>query len=83
MATYSVILEDAQTSTAGGLNKITFDNQRIKTIEATDLDDAWLLARTKYYIEQIDGPNTQIKDIQAGVVTLEKEPQSEGLKEEE
>jgi hypothetical protein len=79
MATFSVILEDVTKEEVVDKKKpaFTISNRRVAQIEADDLPDAWLKARTKYYVEQADGPDTQIVDIKAGIIELEQTPEKE------
>jgi hypothetical protein len=82
MPTFSVILEDVtriqhQSSKAEGSllmppDTFSYDNQRTETIDATDIDDAWVQARKQYYILKVDGPYTQIIDIEPGTIAIEK-----------
>lgn len=71
--TFSVILEDISKVFVAGAppsGVVNQDNQRVETIDAEDIAEAWVLARQKYYVQKVDGPNTQIVDIQTGEVEL-------------
>jgi hypothetical protein len=74
MATFSVILEDSTKKRFGHISTFILGNQRVVTIDAKSLDDAWHLARAKYYINRKaiadDDPDTQIVDIKAGAIEL-------------
>ena len=75
MATFSVILEDVQQAKVRRA-PVIITNKRVETMEADDLQQAWVQARAKYYtgmIRAVDQPQTQIADIVAGEYTLPPE----------
>jgi hypothetical protein len=73
MAIFSIIIEDAILKAPG---IVIYDNRRVESIDADDLNDAWMQARRKYNIQRAE-PNTQIVDIKPGTVVLQEEPQTE------
>jgi hypothetical protein len=76
--TFSVILEDVQQVQAMRKSSFIITNRRVETMEADDIQQAWTLARAKYYIgmaSPVDQPQTQIVDIKEGEYTLP--PQAE------
>jgi hypothetical protein len=83
MDTFSVILEDVQPAADNMVRQFVSNNRRVKTIEANDLNDAWLIARTMYYLQKIDGPDTQIVDIKIGEIVLQEEAITTGESQEE
>jgi hypothetical protein len=72
MPTFSVILEDVTMRSASGRTSHDITNQRVETIDADDINDAWVQARRQYYTLKVDGPDTQIVDIEPGTTSIEK-----------
>lgn len=72
MPMFSVILEDVTKQIRYGAHVLYTNNQRVELIEAEDIHDAWVQARRQYYTLKVDGPDTQIVDIEAGTMTLEE-----------
>lgn len=72
MPTFSVILEDVTSTEVNGRSIPVSQNQRVETIDAADLDAAWVLARHQYYTLKVDGPNAQIVDIEPGEVSIDQ-----------
>jgi len=71
MAQFSVKLEDVVRAVATNPkgDEYVHSNQRVDALDANDLDEAWELARSKYYTS---GTITQIIDIVPGTITKDE-----------